>query len=54
VFPKVSGEIGQITNSSSPETLKQFEGKDFVRRVCQPKKRQEEQKCDYCPTPKAG
>lgn len=54
VFPKVDGPAPQITNETDPDTLKQYEGKDFVRRVCQPKAAQEQQKCDYCPTPKAG
>merc|ERR1712228_977864 len=43
-----------IANTTDPNTLKKYEGKDFVRRVCQPIQRQQAQKCDYCPAPIAG
>jgi len=48
VYPKVEGPLPTITNETDPETLKQYEGKDFIRRVCQPVRRQQENKCDYC------
>lgn len=54
VYPKISGDLPVITNQTDAATLTQYEGKDFVRRVCQPVARQQQQKCDYCPTPLPG
>ena len=58
VYPDIPGPPPSIPqNGSDPidnDTFKKYEGKDFVRRVCQPIRRQQEQKCDYCPTPIPG
>ena len=61
VWPKIEGKVTLITDPKNvtdatgaivPEPqpdLAKFEGKDFVRRECQPVVYQREGKCTYCP-----